>query len=228
MQPYIFPYIGYFQLIHSVDTFVFYDDVNFIKRGWINRNKILVNNKAFLFTIPLIKASQNKLINETLVDYNQNWAKKILFTIEQNYKRAPYFKEPFRLVNEVFLENNNDISSLAISSVKGVSRYLGLDVLFEKSSSKYSKSKHLSKADRLIFITKQNESVNYINFSSGEDLYDKDYFKKANLNLKFITNNLVQYQQFSNAFISDLSIIDVLMFNSKKKIRRMLSDYTLR
>ena len=84
MQPYVFPYIGYFQLIHSVDTFIFYDDVNFIKRGWINRNKILVNNKAFLFTIPLIKASQNKLIKDTLIDYNQNWAKQILFTIEQN------------------------------------------------------------------------------------------------------------------------------------------------
>ncbi len=103
-----------------------------------------------------------------------------------------------------------------------------MDVSFEKSSSKYSQSKHLPKADRLIFITKQNESINYVNSSSGEDLYNKDYFKKANLNLRFITNTLIQYQQFSNEFISGLSIIDVLMFNSKEKIRRMLSDYSLK
>ncbi len=92
MQPYIFPYIGYFQLIHSADVFVFYDDVHFIKKGWINRNQILLNQEAFKFTIPLIGASQNKLINEIDVFWESNFDKKLLQQIEQSYRNAPHFK----------------------------------------------------------------------------------------------------------------------------------------
>ncbi len=92
MQPYFFPYIGYFQLINSVDKFVILDDVNYIKKGWINRNYILVNSKPCLFTIPLVKPSQNKLINETEIAFESNWKKKFLKTIETGYAKAPIFQ----------------------------------------------------------------------------------------------------------------------------------------
>ena len=95
MQPYLFPYIGYFQLINAVDTFVVYDDVNYIKKGWINRNSILVNEKPFLFTVDLKEVSQNKLINEITIDENSNWKKNILRTIELSYKKAPFFFRNF-------------------------------------------------------------------------------------------------------------------------------------
>ncbi|MDR6194877.1 WbqC family protein [Siphonobacter sp. SORGH_AS_0500] len=95
MQPYLFPYIGYFQLLNAVDKFVIYDDVAFINRGWINRNSILNNGKAQLFTVPLKEASQNKLIHEISIDTDQKWRDKLLKTIQQNYKKAPHFAAVF-------------------------------------------------------------------------------------------------------------------------------------
>ena len=126
MQPYIFPYLGYFQLINAVDDFVFYDDVHFIKRGWINRNQILVNGNEFLFSVPLIKASQNKLINEIEVKLDEKWLVQFYLTLEQNYVHAPYFKETFQLIKRVFSSEFITISDLAIASVKLVTEYIGL------------------------------------------------------------------------------------------------------
>src|SRR5690606_22549366 len=130
MQPYIFPYIGYFQLIDAVDSFVFYDDVNFIKRGWINRNQILIDGEAVLFSIPLKKASQNKLINEIETFIDEKWVSQFYKTIEQNYKNAPFFNETFQILKKIFEMGHTQISALAIESVLQVSRYLQLNTQF--------------------------------------------------------------------------------------------------
>ena len=101
MQPYFFPYIGYFQLINLVDVFVVYDDVNYIKKGWINRNNILINKKSFLFSLPLQNMSQNKLINEIFLVEDTNWRISLLNTIQITYKNAPYFDEVYSLIEEI-------------------------------------------------------------------------------------------------------------------------------
>src|SRR5690554_4605276 len=139
MQPYIFPYIGYFQMIKAVDKFVFYDDVNFIKKGWINRNRILVNGKDFMFTIPLEKTSQNNLILESHIkqEVYTEWRNKIYITLEQNYKSSPYYNDTIELITKVFNQNKISISELAIESIKKVSEYLGLNTIFLKSSDNY-------------------------------------------------------------------------------------------
>lgn len=229
MQPYIFPYIGYFQLIHTVDKMVFYDDVNYIKSGWINRNRILVNGKENLFTIPLKDASSFRTIDETEINQNlfPKWNKKFLKSMEQSYKKAPFFEEVHPLIQQILEKSHNTIADLCIDSIKQITNYLDLETVFEKSSETYAQTKGMEKADRLIEICKINKTNTYINPMGGKDLYQKDTFKKQDINLLFIENELSPYPQFNNDFVAGLSIIDVLMFNSKEDVKKMLSQYTL-
>lgn len=227
MQPYIFPYIGYFQLINAVDAFVFYDDVNYIKRGWINRNQLLINNQAKLFTIPVLKASQNKLIQEIELGIDEKWLSHFYTTLEQNYKKAPHYKETIVLIKKVFNKPHQYISDIAIESITQVSNYIGLKTVFKRSSTSFQSSKGLEKADRLIDITKKCNSIDYVNPCGGIELYDKKYFKQQGINLYFIENSIAPYAQFKNDFVGGLSIIDVLMFNSKEEIKKLLTEFTL-
>ncbi|MBR9847113.1 MAG: WbqC family protein [Algicola sp.] len=227
MQPYLFPYIGYFQLIHSVEKFVFYDDVNFIKRGWINRNKLLINGKESLFSVPLSKASQNKLIKDIeLLDFS-NTKQVILKNLEYNYKKAPFFDETYSLVESVFDTPFRTISELAMESITSISHYLELKTIFEVSSEVYAKSRGYEKAMRLITICRSNNCKNYINPAGGKELYNHEYFHEQNVNLLFLENELKAYKQFKNTPIVGLSIIDVLMFNSKKDTQKLIESYKL-
>lgn len=228
MQPYIFPYIGYFQMIKAVDKFVFYDDVNFIKKGWINRNRILVNGKDFMFTIPLEKTSQNNLILESHIkqEVYTEWRNKIYITLEQNYKSSPYYNDTIELITKVFNQNKISISELAIESIKKVSEYLGLNTIFLKSSDNYD-NRGLGRKERLIDICKRENATHYINAIGGQELYSKDSFEENDIKLGFIKPMPISYKQFDNAFLPWLSIIDVLMFNSKEEIILMLDKYEL-
>ena len=227
MQPYLFPYIGYFQLINAVDTFIFYDDVNFIKRGWINRNNILINGKAHLFSIPLIKASQNKLINQTFINYESNWKSTFLDTISSNYSKAPYFNNVYKLVEETINKEHLKISDLAKDSIINCCNYLGIHKNFELSSEKYTSTKGLEKADRLIKISKLNQALEYINPLGGKELYDKEHFEENDVKLSFIESGILEYPQSKNDFVGGLSIIDVLMFNSKKQAKKLINQFEL-
>lgn len=231
MQPYIFPYIGYFHLINAVDKFVFYDDVNYIKGGWINRNRILLNNRENLFTIPLKGASSFQQINQTQVNQllYPKWKKKFLISLEQSYKKAPFFKESYHLIQDTLNQpiNNDSISDLAIASITSIANYLKLPNVFEKSSTTYPQTKGMEKASRLIEICNINNANTYINPSGGKELYDKSSFKEKGINLFFIKNKLPTYQQFSSTFVPGLSIIDVMMFNSKEDIQEILNHYKL-
>lgn len=222
MQPYIFPYIGYFQLVNAVDKFVFYDDVNFIQRGWINRNRILINGNASYLTVPLNKASQNMLINEVRV---LNGSLNLVKTIEMAYKKAPYYNEIMPLIHQIFANEYNFISDMAIDSVKLVSKYLGFNTVFEISSEAYSSTKCLDRAYRLIEITKLNKYTNYVNPINGQKLYTKEEFRDSGIELNFIKSNDIRYTQFKNTFVPALSIIDVLMFNSPFEVNEFLDQY---
>lgn len=227
MQPYFFPYIAYFQLINAVDKFVFYDDVNFIKQGWINRNKILNNGKEFLITIPCCNISSFKKINEIEIDKNNKRIIKLLRTIETVYYKAPFFKEIFGLINSLFNKDIKIISELAIESVVSVSNYLNVRAEFILSSEKHSDSLGLDKADRLIKIAEKENADTYINPIGGIALYDKKYFAKYGIQLYFLKSKNITYKQFNNNLVPWLSIIDVIMFNHPDKIREMLKDYEL-
>ncbi|MDY0143120.1 MAG: WbqC family protein [Bacteroidales bacterium] len=228
MQPYFFPYIGYFQLINAVDKFVIYDDVNFIKGGWVNRNRILVNGQPHFINIFLNDASSYKLINEITIQPKKSM--KTLKTIELNYKKAPFFNNVFPIIQTFFQKldcKNDNLAYVAGESIRAVCRYLELDREFVYSSECYSETKGLDKADRLIAILNKNEANIYINPTGGKTLYEKSYFKDRGIDLFFINNQITPYQQFKNEFIPSLSIIDVMMFNSVEEINEMLDNFKL-
>jgi hypothetical protein len=225
MQPYAFPYIGYFQLIKAVDLFVFYDDVNYPKKGWVNRNRILQNGEESLITIPLIKASQNKLIKDLEMDPSYL---KLLRNIEFNYKNSTQFSKVFPLVENIFRSDFTKISDFAIESICEVCNYLDIKQEFVRSSHLFGHTSDLPRADRLIEISRLAKADTYINSVGGQKLYDKDYFDRHAISLKFLKSIHTEYQQFGlNDFIPWLSIIDVLMFNEKKVVLDMIDRYEL-
>lgn len=228
MQPYLFPYIGYFQMIKLVDKFVFYDDVNYIKQGWINRNRILLNGNDFMFTVPLEKANSFSLIKDTLINerFYSNWKSKFSQTISQNYKKAPYFYEVFELIMQTLNINCNSISELAIESVVSVSKYLQFDTEFLISSQRYENAE-LERTQRLFDICKKEKASHYINPLGGQELYGKEIFSKNGLQLSFIKSLPIEYKQFNNEFIPWLSIIDILMFNSIEETNVLLKKFEL-
>ena len=226
MQPYIFPYIGYFQLINAVDKFVIYDDVNFINRGWINRNRILVNGKDSLFTIPLKDASQNKLINEIDVNWDAAWKNKFLKTIEQSYKKAPFYKEGLEIIEKTLNIEDLNTSNVIFNNLKVICEYLDITTELIPSSAIYQNT-DLKAQERILDICLQEKANHYINPIGGLELYDKSYFESKGLKLNFIKAKPVIYKQFKNDFVPWLSMIDVLMFNSKETIQGFLNEYEL-
>jgi WbqC-like protein family len=226
MQPYLFPYIGYFQLINAVDKFVVYDDVAFIKQGWINRNNILVNSHSFLFTVPVKNISSYSLILDTEVANGIDWQTKLLKTIKYSYQKAPYYQKVFQIIENVFTSDNQYISRVAINSIKEVIKYLEISTELQDSSTSY-KNNTLSAQARVLDICQQELASQYINPIGGIELYSKNAFRNQGIELSFIDSKPIRYKQVKNNFIPNLSIIDILMFNSPEEVKAKLQQYEL-
>ena len=226
MQPYFLPYIGYFQLIKAVDTFVLYDDVNYINKGWINRNNILVNGKAFMFTIPLKDASQNKLINQIELSDDPKWRTKLLQTVGQSYKKAPNFNVVYPILERVLNGASVRVCDLIFESIQEINQYLGITTTIVRSSEIYQ-NQNLKAQDRIIDICGQENAQLYINPIGGQALYDQAAFKKHQMTLRFIYTKSLTYKQFQNEYVPFLSILDVLMFCSVAEINHFLDLYEL-
>lgn len=229
MQPYLFPYIGYFQLFKAADRFVIYDDVNFIKGGWINRNNLLINKNKTLFTVPLEGASPFNSIKDTKINAKlyPAWKIKFLRSVEQSYKKAPFYNLVYPMISEVF-ENvdNQSISQLATRSIESVAKYLKLTTDIVSSSSMYE-NKELSGQDRVIDICLKEGARQYINVIGGVALYSKEDFSNHIIDLHFIQTLPLEYDQFGGQFVPSLSIIDVLMFNDAASVVTLLDKYEL-
>ncbi len=226
MQPYIFPYIGYFQLVNAVDKFVFFDDVNFIKKGYINRNNILSNGKSYSFTISCKKISQNKLINETYLNFTLKEKSKLLSSLKQNYQKAPFFKEVYPVIEHFFSSyKGKTISEISADSVMLVAKYLNLKTSFSFSSVRHGESIKFKAAKRIITICEKENAEQYINPIGGVKLYDKTEFLNHGIDLRFIKSKPIVYKQFDGDFVPWLSIIDVMMFNSISDIKQLLNNY---
>jgi hypothetical protein len=227
MQPYFFPYLGYFQLVQAVDHFVLYDDVMFIKKGWINRNRILMQGNEFMFTVPLEKQSQNKTIRESTVAWNSDFAAKFLVQLRSSYKKAPHVEEVCSLIEGVLAERPTSLADLAGSSIQATWNYLALEKKFYYSSA-LTVPDNLGRAERLMEITKSFGENVYINAANGKALYDKPSFATHGVDLQFIQGELPPYSQGNRTeFLSGLSMIDVMMWNDVPRIREMLMRFTL-
>lgn len=246
MQPYFFPYLGYFQLINAVDNYILYNRVNYKKKSWLNRNYMLSagNGTPVQFGIPLTNASSNKMINEVKIHNNLNWRQKFLRTVFFNYKRAPYFNDVYPLIENIINARYEYLYTFNNNSIIKIADYLNIqtkiitdDAYFneleahlanrDKYFHNYDKHTYSARVLRVLEICKERNADVYYNAIGGQTLYDKELFRKHNIELGFIETKPITYIQFEHAFISGLSIIDVMMFNSLEKIHELLCEYDI-
>jgi hypothetical protein len=226
MQPYFLPYIGYFQLMAAVDKFVIFDDVNFINRGWINRNRLLLNGSAYTFTVPLCGASQNKQICELELVDELAWRNKLLRTIRQAYAKAPCYNKVIELIEQIVNYPTNKLDDFLLNSIRSVAGYLSLKVEIESTSRVYQNA-YLKGQERILNICQQEHADIYINPIGGTELYDKAIFEKQGVQLAFLRPRQISYLQGKGEHVPYLSILDVLMFNETGEVTKLLAERDL-
>lgn len=225
MQPYFLPYIGYFQLLNAVDEYVIYDNIQFTKKGWINRNRILQNGKDTLITVPIEKDSDYLYICQRSVSSGFD-KKKLINQIRESYRKAPHFNEVIPLIENIINYENNNLFSYIYNSVTKVCDYLNIKTGIIISSA--IDIDHSSKGqDKVIAFCKALGATEYCNAIGGQELYSASDFQEENIQLNFLSSNSVKYEQFENEFVPWLSILDVMMFNSTEEIEKMLKEYKL-
>lgn len=221
MQPYFFPYMGYWQLIYAADRFVILDDVNYITRGWVNRNRLLINGQPSYITVPLQHASPNKKICDTLLVSSTNWRDKLTKMVEITYRRTPHFDEVFPVIEQLIRHPSENLADYLAFQLQAFSKFFGISTEFVVTSRIYGNSE-MAAQDRVLDICKREGATTYINPEGGQKLYFADAFSCAGIELRFIFMRPLNYKQFTAAFIPNLSIIDVMMFSSREKI---LADF---
>ena len=226
MQPYFFPYIGYFQLINAVDTFVLLDDVQYIRHGWINRNRILKPNVGWQYIYaPLNKSSMTELIKNVKVDINKKWKELIIRQLD-HYKRSPFFQETIEIVKEILFGNSEQsISKINFFIIKRLCRYLDIKTEIMLSSEHNFNYANVGDAGEwALRIAEQMNVSEYINPVAGAELFDQAKFLSSNIKLSFLKSDSILYSQRGN-FEACLSIIDVLMFNGKEVTQQLLDRH---
>lgn len=248
MQPYFMPYIGYFQAINAVDKYILYGNVNFEKKSWVNRNRLMQRNGAIEpMVVPLKKKSSSAMIKEIAIDYSTDWQRRLLRSIQTNYGKAPYFEETYSLLTSILSTPYETLMELNTESIKAVAKHLDITTEIETDNSRFDgmeeelrqlddryeafpymlKTCPVRKVARVIEMCKGEGCDHYINAIGGMELYSKDEFAQYGIQLEFIKTNPIVYDQFGNPFEPYLSIIDVLMHNGKEKTKQLLNEYTL-
>ena len=226
MQPYFFPYLGYFQLMRAVDCFIIYDDVCYIKNGWINRNRILINEKSTYITAPLQKSSPNKRICDIGLVQSSIWRDKLVKMIEINYRKSPYFSEVYPIIKKIIYKDVLNLSNFLSEHLMLLAEFMGIDSEFVLTSRCYG-NQHLSAKERVLDICKKEGASLYINSQGGQALYDTDLFRSHDIDLRFIVTRPIPYKQKKGGFVPYLSIIDVLMAVGPVEIKRHIDAFDL-
>ena len=222
MQPYFFPYVGYFQLIAAVDLFIVYDNIKYTKKGWINRNRMLQNGKDVTFSLPLKNASDHLDVceRELAPDFKRE---KLLNQIKGAYRGAPYFSQAFRLVEEILRCEDNNLFGFLHHSIVKTSEHLGITTQIKRSSD-IAIDHGLKNQDKVLALCEAVGAATYVNAIGGMGLYSKEAFQEKSVDLKFIHSRPFEYAQFGDAFVPWMSIIDVMMFNPADTIRNCIAN----
>jgi WbqC-like protein family len=228
MQPYVFPYLGYYQLLHAADRFVLFDDVNFIKKGWINRNRILLNGEPHTFTIPVRDMSQNRTIKDHAISDEEGWRTKLLANLTHAYSKAPMFGEVFPVLERMFTEAEGSIASLAERSIRYVAERAGLTASIHRASD-LALDQALKAQERILALCAHHGAERYINPANGAELYDEARFARSGIELRFLRmdNDLSYPQVGSKAHVPALSAIDALMHRTPEEIAALLARYRI-
>jgi len=231
MQPYFLPYVGYFQLINSVDKWVVFDSIQYIRRGWVNRNRILSPNieKQWQYiSVPIIAQKRNAFINHTIINNEINWHAEIFGKLTY-YKQigAPYYSDVTQLVQKSFDHKFKYLSHLNIELLRSICQYL--DIPFDYSicsEQDYDFSEVNGAGDWALEIARQSNADEYINPVGGHSLFNRERFNDAGIRLSFLSTSDFEYHQSKREFVSSLSILDIMMFNSKSQIQSILTNNT--
>lgn len=221
MQPYFFPYIGYFQLIAAVDLFIVYDNIKYTKKGWINRNRMLQNGKDVVFSLPLKGDSDCLDVCERQLAPTFNRT-KLLNQIEGAYRRAPYFAEAFPLIEQIVRYEEANLFRFLHHSIIKTCEHLGISTEIRISSG-IAIDHDLTNQDKVLALCEAVGASTYVNAIGGMELYSKETFLENGIELKFIQSQPFEYPQFGGAFVPWLSIVDVMMFNPLDTIRTCIS-----
>ena len=230
MQPYFFPYIGYFSLIHSVDHFQFFDDVQYNKKSWMSRNRLLNIEKEEPFFIrpSLLKSEYKALFTSVKLDNSENWKLKLLQQINGYKNKAPFFMETKNLIEEILTGEYDYLTTFNIDSTIAISKAIGIKTSFDKyTDHNYWFEVKPEEGDWGRVIAKELEASHYINAQGGESFIFPEKFTELNMKLGFIQPILEPYYQSNASFIPGLSIIDVLLFNGMEKVADMITDYEI-
>lgn len=230
MQPYFFPYIGYFNLIAACDMFISLDSVQYINRGFVNRNRIVQQNSIYTFTVPLISSPRNYSINQRMIAPEfEVFKKKFVRQLETAYKKAPFFEETMELIQSVLNSTERNLARICEKTILAVMEKIGLHKKILTASQLQSQSpvNALRGQEQIINLVKLVKGTHYINLMGGVDLYNKDEFLCHSIKLSFIKPLLPFYKQKNKEFIPGLSIMDVLMFNSPQEIFNMTLQYEM-
>lgn len=223
MQPYFFPYIGYFQLIHAVDEFVIFDNAQYIRRGWMNRNRILnAQKEAIYINVPVQKAKRETKIKDIVINNNINW-KENIFNQLNYYQKTPYYVDTMNFLNECLNNEYSNLSQFNTLLLKKICNLLDIKTNISVLSKELPIISDDNAADEWgIEVSKALNATVYINAIGGMEFYDQQKYITNGLDIQFIKPMLKPYNQFNNTFIPGLSIIDVMMFNPVEEIKEML------
>lgn len=226
MQPYFFPYVGYFQLISSVDLFIVYDNIKYTKKGWINRNRMLQNGKDVIFSLPLKRDSDSRDVRdrELAEDFDRG---KLLSRIQGAYRSAPQFDQTFPLIERVVRHGERNLFGFLHHSIVSTCEHLGIETEV-RVSSEVAIDHDLKNQDKVLALCAAVGATTYVNPIGGKELYSAEAFRVRGVDLKFIHSKPFEYVQFGMEFVPWLSIIDVMMFNPMDAVRECIeSNYEL-
>lgn len=229
MQPYFFPYIGYFQLINMVDEFILFDTPQFIRHGWIERNNLIqLNGNKFYIKVPLIKDKRETKIFNKKINNNEDWKGKILAQLNHYKKKAPYFEETLQLVQNAMDFDTDSISMLNHHIIILICEYLKINTPIKVYSQMELEIEEVIESDEwALNICKVMKAKRYINPIGGKAFFNREKFESEGIKVDFLNSLFAPYEQFNHNFVPGLSIIDVMMFNSPEEIRKMLNQYEL-
>lgn len=226
MQPYFFPYIGYYQLLHACHRFIALDDAAFIKKGWINRNRILLGGSDHMLTIPLRSASQNTPIRDTLIAPDDGWKRKLMRSLDHSYAKAHMFESIRPRLLRLIEEAEGSIAELAERSLRMVLDHVDLSRPIERASD-LGVSTDLRGEERIIAICERVGTNTYINASGGRELYNEQHFHQKGMELRFMNTGAIEYDQGGTPFVPNLSMIDVLVWNTPERVRELMGNYSI-
>ena len=226
MQPYFFPYIGYWQLMYAVDRFIVYDDLTYIKRGWINRNRILINGSPAYITVPLSRLSSNRRICDICIHAAPEWRRRLLKMLATSYGKAPYYSQVFPVIERLIRHEAERLTDYLAYQLRSLAAFLGIDTEVVTSNGRYE-SEHLSGQNRVIAICKRESADTYINPIGGRTLYDPLFFKSEGVDLRFLLMRPLPYRQKGERFVPYLSIVDALMEIGPTGLKEHLEAYEL-